>query len=77
MLWSDHGWHLGEKHKVNKHTLWEEATRVPVLVVAPGVTHPGGRCAEAVSLLDLYPTLIDLCALPMSGGRQNRPVRGR
>lgn len=64
VLWSDHGWHLGEKRKVNKHTLWEDATHVPMIVVAPRITTPGTRCAEAVSLLDIYPTLIELCDLP-------------
>ena len=57
---SDHGWHLGEKNAWRKNTLWEESTRVPLLIVAPGVTTPGTRCDEAVSLLDLFPTLVDL-----------------
>jgi arylsulfatase A-like enzyme len=64
LLWSDHGWHLGEKDHWLKSTLWEEATRVPVIVVAPGLTTPGSRCNRTVSLLDLYPTLMDLCGLP-------------
>ena len=64
MLWSDHGWHLGEKGKWHKSTLWEEATRVPLIVVAPRVSTPGSRCERAVSLIDLYPTLCDLCGLP-------------
>lgn len=64
MLWSDHGWHLGEKDHWLKSTLWEEATRVPLIVAAPGVTSPGSRCGRTVSLLDLYPTLLELCGLP-------------
>ena len=63
VLWSDHGWHLGEKHHWHKFTLWEEATRVPLIVVTPGMT-AAGHCAQPVSLIDLYPTLIDLCDLP-------------
>ena len=63
VLWSDHGWHLGEKHHWHKQTLWEEATRVPLVVIAPGVTKPGGHCPRPVSLIDLYPTLIELCGL--------------
>ncbi len=63
VLWSDHGWHLGEKERWHKSTLWEEATRVPLIVVAPGVTEPGSRCSRPVSLVDLYPTLLDLCGL--------------
>lgn len=61
VLWSDHGWHLGEKHHWHKTTLWEEATRVPLIVNAPG--HQAGVCNRPVSLLDLYPTLIDLAGL--------------
>lgn len=68
VLWGDHGWHLGEKRRWHKSTLWEEATRVPLIVVAPDVTGPGGRSARAVSLVDLYPTLCELCALPVPGG---------
>lgn len=75
VLWSDHGWHLGEKHKVNKHTLWEEATRVPLIFVVPGVTSAGGRCREAVSLLDIYPTLVDLCNLPPNDSLEGESLR--
>lgn len=68
VLWGDHGWHLGEKKHWRKFTLWEEATRVPLMITAPGVTTPSGRCARTVSLLDLYPTLVELCGLrPRSG----------
>uniref|UniRef100_A0A7C4LKK3 DUF4976 domain-containing protein n=1 Tax=Schlesneria paludicola TaxID=360056 RepID=A0A7C4LKK3_9PLAN len=63
VLWSDHGWHLGEKGITGKNTLWERSTRVPLIFAGPGVT-PGGRCAEPVELLDLYPTLLELCGLP-------------
>jgi len=62
VLWSDHGWHLGEKRHWHKSTLWEEATRVPFLIAAPGFD--AGRCSRPVSLLDLFPTLNDLCSLP-------------
>ena len=61
VLWSDHGWHLGEKHHWHKTTLWEEATRVP-LIISPPNRMPG-TCSRPVSLLDLYPTLIELCGL--------------
>ena len=64
VLWSDHGWHLGEKARWRKHTLWRESTRVPLIVVAPGVTQPGTRSAAPVSLMDLYPTLTELAGLP-------------
>ena len=68
VLWSDHGWHLGEKQHWHKRTLWEEATRVPMIVVAPKVGKPGQRCSEAVSVLDLYPTLVELCGLQNADG---------
>jgi arylsulfatase A-like enzyme len=60
VLWSDHGMHIGEKEQWEKFTLWEESTRVPMMIVAPGITEPGTKSAEAVSLLDVYPTLVDL-----------------
>jgi len=65
VLWSDHGWHLGEKGHWRKQTLWRESTRVPLIVVAPGVTQAGSRTAATVSLLDLYPTLVELAGLAM------------
>ena len=64
VLWSDHGWHLGEKGHWHKRTLWEEATRVPFLIAAPGIGEPGQRCSQPVSLVDIFPTLIELCGLP-------------
>ncbi len=63
VMWTDHGWHLGEKQHWRKFTLWEEATRVAMTIVAPGVTGTGQRCARTVSLLDVYPTLVELCGL--------------
>jgi len=64
VLWSDHGWDHGQKRHWSKFALWEQSTRVPLLVVAPGLTTPGSRCSATVSLLDLYPTLAELCNLP-------------
>ena len=63
VLWSDHGFHLGEKLRWAKRTLWEETTRVPLVFAGPGVV-PGGNCAQPVGLIDVYPTLLDLCGLP-------------
>ena len=61
VLWSDHGWHLGEKGHWHKTTLWEEATRVPFIISAPG--YEPARCSRPVSLVDLFPTLNELCGL--------------
>src|SRR3712207_1603109 len=76
VFWGDHGWHLGEKHHWRKFALWEEATRMPLIVVAPGVTpSPGARCKRPLSLMDLYPTLTDLCALPPRKGVEGHSLR--
>ena len=65
VLFSDHGFHLGEKQSWAKRSLWERSTRVPLLIATPG--KPGGqRCGAPAELLSIYPTLIDLCEL---GGR--------
>ncbi len=62
VLWTDHGWHLGEKQHWRKFALWERATRTPLIVVAPTAT-AGSRCDRPVNLIDVYPTLIELCKL--------------
>jgi len=64
-LWGDHGWHLGEKHHWRKFTLWEEATRAPLIWVVPGVTRPGGLCDRTVDFMSIYPTLCDLAGIPV------------
>lgn len=63
VLWSDHGFHLGEKQHWAKRTLWEESTRVPFLFAGPGIK-PGQPCPEPANLIDIYPTLVELCNLP-------------
>ena len=64
VLWSDHGYHLGDKECGVKSTLWEKANRVPFILVAPGVGKPGSVCGAPVSLIDIYPTLVELAGLP-------------
>ncbi len=61
VLWSDHGWHLGSKQHWHKSTLWEETSRVPLLIHVPA--QQPGICGRPVSLIDLFPTLIDLAGL--------------
>lgn len=67
VVWSDHGYHLGEKEHWEKFALWEKTTRVPLVIAAPEVAQPGARIAPPVSLLDLYPTLLELAKLPTRG----------
>lgn len=65
ILWGDHGWHLGEKHHWRKFSLWEEATRAPLMITAPGVTTPGSVCERTIDFMNIYPTLTELCGLPL------------
>jgi len=75
VLWTDHGWHLGEKLHWRKFTLWEEAGRVPLVFVVPGLTKPGSRCDRTVSLLDIYPTLAELCGLPVGEQLEGKSLK--
>lgn len=68
VLFGDHGWHLGEKEHWRKFALWEEATRVPLIIVAPGIAKQDSDCGRTVNLMDIYPTLISLCNLPKKDG---------
>ncbi len=63
VVWGDHGWHLGEKAITGKNTLWDDGTRVPLIFAGPGVKG-AQRCTQPAELLDMYPTLIELCGLP-------------
>ena len=63
VLASDHGFHMGEKNYLYKNSLWEKSTRVPLIMRVPGVTKANTTISKAVSLIDVYPTLVDLCAL--------------
>ena len=68
ILWGDHGWHLGEKMHWRKFALWEEATRAPLMIVAPGVTSPNSQCGRTVDFMNIYPTLCELCGLDVPEG---------
>ncbi|MGP1382270.1 MAG: sulfatase [Thainema sp.] len=81
VLWSDHGWHLGEKLHWRKFTLWEEATRIPLIFRFPPSMYQqnnqlGQVCSRPVSLIDIYPTLIELCGLNLDTN-SNADIDGR
>jgi arylsulfatase A-like enzyme len=63
VLWSDHGFHVGEKEHWEKFVLYEKATHIPYIIVAPGF-NKGQVSYRPVTLVDLYPTLVELCGLP-------------
>ncbi len=63
VLWSDHGYHVGEKQHMEKFALWEKTTHIPFIIVAPGQVTPGTKVHAPVDLTTVYPTLIDLCGL--------------
>jgi len=81
VLWSDHGWHLGEKEHWQKFTGWRVCARVPLMIRvpkgAPGLpegTSAGGLCDRPVSLVDLFGTLTELSGLPAKEGIESRSL---
>lgn len=75
VLWGDHGWHLGDHGMWCKHSNYEQAARIPLLVVAPGVTKPKTQSAALVESVDIYPTLSELAGL--SATNLPQPLDGR
>jgi arylsulfatase A-like enzyme len=73
VLWGDHGWHLGEKLITGKNSLWDRSTRVPRIFAGPGGA-PGGKCTRPAELLDIYPTLLELCGLPAKEGLEGHSL---
>ncbi len=65
MLWGDHGWKLGEHNAWSKHTNFEIDTRAPLLARIPGMQAVGRASDALIEFVDLYPTLCDLCGLPV------------
>jgi arylsulfatase A-like enzyme len=61
VIWSDHGFHLGEKEHIEKFALWEQTTHVPFIIIAPGLIEPGSVIEHPVDLTNIYPTLAELC----------------
>ncbi len=62
VMWSDHGYHHGEKFDWGKHTLWERTSNVPFLWAGPGIAR-GASVEATVSLIDMFPTLVELCGV--------------
>lgn len=71
ILWSDHGWHLGDDLVWGKHTLFDWALRNILIVKVPG--QKGGICDQVVSSIDIYPTLLKLCGVPMPFPTDGQP----
>lgn len=74
VLWGDHGWHLGDHGYWTKHTNYEQANTIPLIIVAPGVTRPGTVTGQLTETVDIYPTLADLAGLERPTGPQ--PIDG-
>ncbi|WP_407984799.1 sulfatase [Pontiella sulfatireligans] len=73
VLWSDHGYHLGEKNRVCKHSLWQRSTHVPLIFAGAGIVR-GQRCGAQVGLIDMYPTLVELCGLEANAANQGNSL---
>ena len=73
VLFSDHGFHLGEKERWAKRSLWEDGTRVPIIVVAPGY-QVGQRISQPTELLDIFPTLLELAGLPVEPAQEGQSL---
>ena len=71
VLWGDHGFHLGDLGIWTKHTNYEQATRIPIIIAAPTVTTPGSVTDQLAESVDIYPTLAELAGLPAPAGPQS------
>jgi iduronate 2-sulfatase len=74
VLWGDHGYHLGDHGAWTKHTNYEQANRIPIVIRAPGITTAGSSTMALVETVDILPTLCELAELPQVAGPQ--PIDG-
>jgi len=74
VLWSDNGFHLGEKQHIEKFALWEKTTHVPLIFVFPGQIKAGIIVDKPVDLTTIYPTLIELCGLKFKEGLDGKSL---
>lgn len=73
VLWSDHGYHIGEKNRFAKHSLWERTTHVPLIFAGKGIER-SGTCSASVGLIDLYPSLLELSGLPANSHNEGHSL---
>jgi iduronate 2-sulfatase len=76
VLWGDHGYHLGDHGAWTKHTNYEQANRIPIVFVAPGVARPGAATEALIETVDIFPTLCELAGLPKPAGKLPQPFDG-
>jgi arylsulfatase A-like enzyme len=74
VLWGDHGWQLGDHGLWHKHTNFELADRSPLIIAAPGIGVGGATCAASVEFVDVYPTLPDICGLPVARSKDGNSL---
>ena len=75
VLWGDHGYHLGDHGSWTKHTNYEQANRIPIIIAAPGITQPGSQSMALVETVDLFPTVCELAGLELPDAPQ--PLDGK
>lgn len=74
VLWGDHGWHLGEKGMWAKGTLFNVSAQAPLMFIDPRIKTAGQACPRTVEFVDIYPTLVELCGLPVPPGLEGHSL---